>query len=346
MWIDEGIRHALCPNCSDLLDFVEWADLDGVAVFADYKKRWLSERDYVDEWGCVLAVMDGNYPIQVDFPIKSPEDLASYTPPDPCAPGRFDSLRRAVARFGGKKAIVFRVRDAFSIPRYLRGMENILMDIVLRPDLVCRLVDLSVEYYTAVARQAVGLGADVLFSTDDYADNHGSLMSLKHFKELFYPGIVKVVQTAKELGAYFIKHSDGNLWPILDMLVDAGIDCIDPLDPLGGMTIAKVKSKYGQRIAMKGGIEASGVLRSGTKEEVRQAVLECIAKGAPGGGYIISACPEIVYGVNPENYRTMLETVRDHGTYPIKIPYDATRSQPLQDHGVPHAEVCKDDPKT
>ena len=63
-------------------------------------------------------------------------------------------------------------------------------------------------------------------------------MSPRHFRKLFYPGLCRVMGGFKELGLLVIKHTDGNLWPIIDMIVDSGIDCLDPIDPKGGMSIS------------------------------------------------------------------------------------------------------------
>ena len=82
-------------------------------------------------------------------------------------------------------------------------------------------------------------------------------MSPRHFRKLFYPGLCRVMGGFKELGLLVIKHTDGNLWPIMDMIVDSGIDCLDPIDPKGGMSIPEVKAKYGDRIALKGNVDCA-----------------------------------------------------------------------------------------
>ena len=112
-----------------------------------------------------------------------------------------------------------------------------------------------------------------------------------------------------------IKHTDGNLWPIMDMIVDSGIDCLDPIDPKGGMSIPEVKAKYGDRIALKGNVDCADLLTFGSVEETVEATKQTLREGMPGGGFIISSSNSIHSGVKPENYAAMMRTVREFGGY-------------------------------
>ena len=123
------------------------------------------------------------------------------------------------------------------------------------------------------------------------------------------------MQGYKELGLYVIKHTDGNLWPIIDMIVDSGIDCLDPIDPQAGMDLADVKAKYGDRIAVKGNVDCAELMTFGTPEETVEATKAALRKGMPGGGFICSSSNSIHSGVKPENYLALMQTVRECGRY-------------------------------
>jgi uroporphyrinogen decarboxylase len=123
------------------------------------------------------------------------------------------------------------------------------------------------------------------------------------------------MQGYKNLGLYVIKHTDGNLWPIMDMIVDSGIDCLDPIDPVAGMDLAEVKAKYGSRIALKGNVDCANLMTFGAPEETVDATKETLRKGMPGGGFILSSSNSIHSGVKPENYIAMLRTLREYGVY-------------------------------
>ena len=318
--IDQGVIEALCPGCSDF-DFIEAMDLDGVCVSPNYQVEKIGEDRYRDEWGVVRAKGREVYlfPIEDRAPIKSRQDLRGYVAPDPFRPGRFDKLLQAVERFKGKKAIIMKIRDAFSTPRDLRGYTGLLMDIIEDPELVQDLVQLSIEHAIHIGREAIKLGAEIVVTGDDYANNLGPLMSPKHFRDIFLPGIRKLVHEMKDSGAYFIKHTDGNVMSLIDMFIEAGIDCIDPIDPVAGMNIVEVKTRYGTRVALKGNIDCARTLSFRSTGEVVQEVKECITKVSPGGGHIISSSNSIHSGVKPENYKAMLDAIREYGEYPISV---------------------------
>jgi uroporphyrinogen decarboxylase len=142
-------------------------------------------------------------------------------------------------------------------------------------------------------------------------------MSVKQFEAFVLPYLKRVVQTAKRLGVPFIKHTDGNLWLIIDMIVDSGIDALDPIEPIAGMDIGKVKRKYGGRIAVIGNVDCSYVLPLGSEKEVEDAVKETIAKASPGGGHVMASSNSIHPAVKPSNYMLMIELAKKYGTYPI-----------------------------
>jgi uroporphyrinogen decarboxylase len=246
-------------------------------------------------------------------------DFKAFTPPDLDAPGRYDEIEWAAKAFKGDKAIGVHLNDVFSLPRYLMGMTNLLMAVVLEPELVKALVDMSVDYNLEMAQRIANMNVDFVHTGDDIAYNTGPFMSPEHFEELFYPGFRRVMDGFKELGFTVIKHTDGNLWPILDMIVDAGIDCLDPIDPQGGMDLAEVKAKYGDRIALKGNVDCVHLMSFGEPQEVVEATKEALRKGMPGGGYILSSSNSIHSGVKPENYKAMMDTLKEYGTYPMSL---------------------------
>jgi uroporphyrinogen decarboxylase len=125
------------------------------------------------------------------------------------------------------------------------------------------------------------------------------------------------VNVAKGKGIPFLKHTDGNLWPILDDIVNTGIACLDPLEPIADMDMARVKTAYGHRIALAGNVDCGQLLPFATRAEVTEAVKETIAKGAVNGGFILASSNSIHPAVKPENYRAMVEAGRTFGAYPL-----------------------------
>jgi len=298
-------------------DFVEAEDLDGITVFEDGQVEWLTKDTYRDEWGITWQVAPIGIPYCVGHPIQHESDLADYRAPDPEANHRLKSLEMAVERFKGERAVVFLSHEAFEFSHYLRGMENLLMDYVLNPRLAERLARVVMDYKRRVLERAAEIGADILCTGDDYAHNRAPIMSPEHFERFLLPYLREAVSVAKQKGVPFLKHTDGRLWPILDMIVDAGIDILDPIEPVAGMDIGRVKDVYGDRMALAGNVDCSHVLTQGTPGEVVAAVKETLAKGGVGGGLILASSNSIHPAVKPENYRTMVQAARRYGRYPL-----------------------------
>ena len=191
-----------------------------------------------------------------------------------------------------------------------------------QPELIKGLVDMSVKINIELAREAARLGADFVFTGDDYASTEALFISPAMFEEYLYPGLKEVVAGFHAAGLPVIKHTDGNITAILDLLIDSGIDCLDPIDPVAGMDIAMIKEKYGDRVAIKGNVDCAETLTFGTVEEVIKETLDVIKKAANGGGFILSSSNSIHSAVKPENYLAMLNTIRAYGNYPIKLDFD------------------------
>jgi len=313
--VDHSVREAICPGCKSHDDFAVQMGHDAIIVDPIFKKERVSENRWLNEWGYVSQDTQEEHGIEVESPIKTMADFERYTPPDPHLPERFTAVESALQTYKGNKAVIVHLNDVFSLPRYLMGMQELLMAIALEPELVKCLVEMSVKVNLELAKEVVARGAKIVYTGDDYAYNKGPLMSPKHFREFFYPGLCRVMQGFKELGLSVIKHTDGNLWPIMDMIIDSGIDCLDPIDPQAGMDLAEVKAKYGTRVALKGNVDCAQLMSFGTPEEVIESTKETLHIGMPGGGFILSSSNSIHSAVKPENYAAMLQVWKDHGRY-------------------------------
>jgi uroporphyrinogen decarboxylase len=101
--------------------------------------------------------------------------------------------------------------------------------------------------------------------------------------------------------------------------VAAGIDGIDPIDPLAKMDLATVKKRWGDKVAIKGNVDCAFLLVDGPIEGVVESVKNCIRIAGPGGGYACSSSNSIHSGVKPEFYIAMIEAVREYGVYPLDL---------------------------
>ena len=319
--ISPKVYRAIRPQAREQHDFEEAMDFEGISTVYQFDKvREFSDGSYMDEWGVIFKPSPETIDHPLRGPIQSKDDLKEYTPPDPDAPQRLGRLPELVARFKGKRAIIFRHRAAFMWSVFLRGFENILMDFLLDPEFAHELLDKVLAMSLRVARNAIRAGADAIVIADDYAGNDRPFFSPAIAREFVIPRLKRMVDAIHEEGGRVIKHSDGNLMPILDQIVATGVGALNPIEAMAGMDIGELKRKYGNRIALIGNIDCGQLLSHGTVEEVEAAVKDCIAHAAPGGGFILSSSNAIHSSVNPENYRAMIAAARLYGQYPLGSP--------------------------
>jgi uroporphyrinogen decarboxylase len=152
---------------------------------------------------------------------------------------------------------------------------------------------------------------------DDIATNTGLLIRPQMYREMVLPYFRQLLNNFKALGFYVIKHTDGDIRAVLDDLVNSGIDCLDPIDPLGGLDIGDIKQRYGDRVCLKGNVDCVSTLVDKTPEDVVRDVKTCIQKASPGGGHIISSSNSIHSGIHPVNYKVFLKAIKEYGTYPL-----------------------------
>jgi len=312
----------------DELEFVELTGIDGIAIGTNMKHEFIDDRHYKDEWG-ITRVSYGEYPNAVGHPVKTLKDLEKLNIPDPDVEYRFDNIKKAMGRFGDEKSIIIRLRDVFSQPRDLMGFEDFLLAFYNDPDLVDELMRISVEYNTKLAKNAKEIGGKIIVVGDDVADNSGLLVSPEMYQSQIYPRFKELIENFKELGFLVIKHTDGKILDIMDLFVESGIDCIDPIDPLAGMNITKMKKDYGDKLCLKGNIDCVKTLVSESPENVRKETIECILAASPGGGHVISSSNSIHRGINPVNYKTFLDTIKEFGVYPIDMDRLKTEANKL-----------------
>ena len=148
----------------------------------------------------------------------------------------------------------------------------------------------------------------------DYCFNKGPFLSPDQFAEFTTPYLHQLIQGYRDMGFYTIKHTDGNIMPIINQLVEAGPHALHSLDPQAGVDIAEVKRLYGDRICLIGNVNC-GALDTGTNREVIESVHYSLRHGMPGGGYIFSTSNCIYTGMRLSRYELMLDIWRKEGNY-------------------------------
>ena len=247
---------------------------------------------------------------------------AVQSPPGPLAAGEdgprrlAEGARRLRARtdrailglFGG---------NLLEMGQFLYRIDQFLMLLAGDPQRAQAFLDRVVELHLAGLEKflgAVGDSIDIILFGDDLGSQRGPQISPAMYRDLFKPRHARMWRRAKELADVKVMlHCCGGVRPLLDDLIDAGLDAINPVQiSCSGMEARQLKADFGSRLTFwGGGCDTHLVLARGTPEEVRQHVRQQIAVLNPGGGFVFQQVHNILADVPPENVIAMFETVRE-----------------------------------
>lgn len=292
----------------------EYFDIDGITTFEINHENRVDDLHVKDPFGVVYRLSEHGIPVPVGHPVKNFAELKQFEPP---VPRREDLglLDMAIGRFNGRKATFWLMRGVFVRSWRLIGMTNYLTSIYADPEFLHALAKMMLDFSIAQLDLLVDAGLDVLVIEDDIAMDTGPMLSLEHFREFINHYNRQIVERAHQKGLKVVRHSDGNLWSLLDVLLETGYDGINPLEPQAGMAMAEVKAYCGDKICLLGNIDSVDLLPNGNREQVEQAVIQTIKDAASGGGLIICSSNSLHPGVDPENCISMFQAVRKHGQY-------------------------------
>jgi uroporphyrinogen decarboxylase len=155
---------------------------------------------------------------------------------------------------------------------------------------------------------------DCLALCSDYCFNDNPFFSPEMFGQFIAPYLKQLTAGYREMGFYVIKHTDGNIMPILDQLADSNPHALQSLDPQGRVDIAEVKRLIGHKICLIGNVNCAK-LQTGTEEEVVESARYALKHGMPGYGYVFSTSNCIYTGMALKRYELMLDVWRKEGNY-------------------------------
>lgn len=242
---------------------------------------------YQNSWGCIVRSKPGTYFYEeLDTIIKDKKDLDKIEFDSPYLDFRYRGFDPEKFK-NSKRCIFCKTGGPFLRSAHIRGKQNFLMDIAGDPEFAKSLADKVGDHITEVGKESLCRGE--LYDTgvwiyDDMGSNLQPLMSPRSFEKIFLPAYRRMIKGYKDAGAKkVVLHSDGNIEPLLDMLIDAGIDAINPVEPKAGLNIPRLKAKYGNKLAYIGGMCNSIVLPKGTFTEIEAQAGEIIEAGKDGG---------------------------------------------------------------
>lgn len=319
-------------------DVAIWSPLEGTfPTRARLLKQDGGDIYKVDQWGRTVRQRAGAYFVEtLEVPILDGRDIDTiqFDPADldvrfqqvvtetiedvPVVGGMPDLLtvKRALEQAKEKSCVFGKTGGPFLRSTYLRGETQYLIDIARDPSLARAIADKVADHLTAVGVEEIkrwSLQETGIWIFDDIAYNTGPMISPVSFERILLPAYRRMVQAYKGAGArYVFFHSDGDIRLFLDMLLDAGIDGINPLEPRANMKVAELRKRY-PRLILAGGMDNSGTLINGPAEKIQAEAREIIDVGRDGGVLIGSGY--IGPDVPLENYAAYHETVLTCGNF-------------------------------
>ncbi len=285
----------------------------------EYKKpEMLGKYTWRDSSGKVwrYSPESGGHAMLIDAPPLGVDDIVV---PDKVQidESRLEALAYVIKEIGGTHFVFGRPPDGTFPWIETVGMQEFLLRMLTEPEFIAKAVAASLRVSIAWIEAMCDLGVDGILMGTDYCDNRGPIMGPRLFRQFILPALVQTCQAAHDKGKFFVKHTDGNMWLILDDFVTAGLDGWQGIQPRIGMDLKILKEKYAGRLCFFGGVNCD-TLVAGTPEAVKSEVQYAVRHAAPGGGLVLTSGNTLLVGTKYENYMAMLSAAREFGNYPIR----------------------------
>lgn len=235
------------------------------------------------------------------IPVKSYDELLKTE--------NFKAMKRIVDD-AGKDLFVIGPPGPFTVEYVAaaRGKEQMMVDIMERPDYVKKIIERATDVAIQTGIALAKIGMDALYLGEVF----GGLIGPRLFKEFCVPAIKRFVKEVKKESLILTYlHICGNSTQLFEMMADTGVDCIEPLDPLGGVVVADAKNRIGKQVALMGGVNTIK-LAHGTLEEVKKDIQRCLREGAPEGGYILACGDMLPTETSKEKVETMVSAAKEY----------------------------------
>ena len=307
--LTKGVHERLVKRFGDENFLISFAD--NCLVREKYKNHCYAPdcTYYTDIFGVRWSLMGdgGDIGNITDFAFREP-DIGLY---------KFDEPDLEVVRRGCKRLCAdesrFRIYEIpFSLYERawtLRGIENILTDMLLEESFVHSLLDKILEYDLKIIEEAARYPINAVMFGDDWGAQRGLIMGISHWRTFIKPRLKILYEAVRGHGLYVIQHSCGDNSQLFPDLIELGLDVYNTFQP-EIYDIRRFKREYGNDLSVYGGISTQGVLAHGTPDQVYETVRQTISVMAEGGGYIAAPTHQLTYDISDENIDAFLEAVK------------------------------------
>ncbi len=260
------------------------------------------------------------YPLQEATSVDEIESYAKWPKPEHFD---YECIKRqaAEARETGKVVVFMGDRlnrcAQLKPAMYVRGVEQILMDVVANPDIAKAIFRKIADFYSEYARRTLHAAEgniDIFFTGDDFGTQDNTFFPVGTWRELLKEGFDRFIHIGHEFGCKVIHHTCGCVAQLLPDFVESGLDILNPLQPdCARMDYRKIKDEFGDEICFHGGISIQKTMPYGSPEDVRNEVTDRVKKLAGDGGYIFCTAHNIQADTPIENIITLFDAYREFG---------------------------------
>ena len=289
-------------------------------VILEDTKEYRIERDAIGRL-TKLCKATATIPLPIEYPVTDMESWLKLKPFYMFDEKRIleDRLEAAINAQKNGALVMVPIPGGFDFPRELMGEENCCIcyydDPELMEDIINTALDTSLKVLDRVSDK---ITIDCLHVHEDMAGKSGPLIGPNLITDYIKPYYSKVWEMLSSKGTkLFSMDSDGNINPVIDAYMDCGINAMYPMEPASGMDIVEIRKKYGNRLAMKGGIDKH-ILRE-SKDAIRRE-LEYKLQPMMREGMVFALDHRIPNGTPIENYRYYVDTAREILGIPKRRP--------------------------
>ncbi len=295
------------------------SDLDDLLGnhLARYKARppdelgWIPERPgfWRDERGTVW-----NRPLDRDTGVVETYRLTrrcldGLAVPDPLNPVRYAGLPAFIERNRDRFRYLSFGMSLFERAWSLRGMAELLVDMIEAPAWVDELLDVILEFDLAVVREMLKYDFDGVLFGDDWGHQRGLLFSPRLWRRFIKPRVARLYAAVRDAGKVVMIHCCGKVQELFPDLIEIGLDVFNPFQP-DVMDPYEIKRQYGESLTFFGGVSVQHLLPHGTPDEIRGEVRRLMEEVGRGGGFIIAPSHDMPGDIPLGNMLALIEAVR------------------------------------
>jgi uroporphyrinogen-III decarboxylase len=197
---------------------------------------------------------------------------------------------------------------------FVIGLHDCMILLADDREFIEELMSRSADYYVELVKRGIAAGVDFFYPADDFAFKTGLFVHPKTFEQIWRPHFDRILAPIREAGLPIMFHSDGKVDAAVEMLLEMGVNCITPMDPLG-IDYRDYKKRFGRRVTLHGNIDIAWPLVNGTPADVDRDVREHMESLKPGGRWIAGSSHSIVNYIPQENFIAMINAIHKYGRY-------------------------------